>query len=286
MNSFYTLSVLSILSLASSQDLDAGSYPVNATGQWSFAAPQYSSVDNPLNWTAQVALTRSDFQGDYYRASTWLDTPVGAPINGSSIIRDVCLFMQLPGIKKASIDYSKGRNGCNDVLGEECATKLAEFLTERYVGRTNENGTMDCNSVAGVGDWYQSIYDICPVVRETGGSGYQFNQLIPSDGEPGSALHGDKDEYWLALATPRNDTVVSAEEQYDEVSQYIFTYFIISGPEYENPRQDPSVDMVCVKPESVVEGSRELPNAAPGLVAVKGTLPITILLMAICGWML
>ncbi|KAK6352364.1 hypothetical protein TWF730_009192 [Orbilia blumenaviensis] len=252
-------------------------YPINATGERRFPAPYYSTELNPTEWTARVALTRDDyFEGDYYRTATWLDTPFDVPVNGSSIVRDVCLFMQLPIIKRTDdIDYSKGENGCNDVLGGECVTKLKEFLTARYEERTADNGTMDCLSTQNVGSWHQSIYDICPIYNELRGSGMAFNQLIPSDHETGSPLHGDERGYWIAIGTPRNKTEATAEEQYDEVSQFVFTYSLISGPEYENPDEKPSVEMVCVKAENLAEGSRELPNSANSLSLAKDMLLLT-----------
>ncbi|KAK6339699.1 hypothetical protein TWF718_009094 [Orbilia javanica] len=257
--------LFTILGLVACQTPDEDRvYPINATGERRFPAPQYSTRLNPSEWTARVALTRDDyFEGDYYRTVTWLDTPFNVPVNGSSIIRDVCLFMQLPIIKRTDdIDYSKGENGCNDVLGEECVTKLKDFLSVRYEARTAENGTMDCTSTQDVGSWHQSIYDICPIYNELRGSGLSFNKLIPSDHETGSPLHGDENGYWIAIGTPRNKTEATAEEQYDEVSQFVFTYSFISGREYENPNQKPSVEMVCVKAEDLVEGSRELPSSA------------------------
>ncbi|KAF3922906.1 hypothetical protein ABW20_dc0100555 [Dactylellina cionopaga] len=202
------------------------------------------------------------------------------PVNGSSIIRDVCLFMQLPIIKASSIiDYSQGENGCNDVLGADCVSKLKEFLAMRYQERTAENGTMDCTSTMNLGSWHQSIYDICPVYKEKGGSGFQFNKLIPSDHETGSPLHGDENGYWIAIGTPRNESEATAEEQYDEVSQYVFTYSFVSGPEYESPSEAPNVEMVCVKAEDPVAGSRGLPNAANILATEKGVFSLIVALM-------
>ncbi|RVD87882.1 uncharacterized protein DFL_002085 [Arthrobotrys flagrans] len=268
--------LFAILGLTVSQAPDEDRvYPINATGERRFPAPQYSTRLNPSEWAARVALTRDDyFEGDYYRTATWLDTPFDVPVNGSSIIRDVCLFMQLPIIKRTDdIDYSEGENGCNDVLGEECVTKLKDFLAVRYEARTAENGTMDCTSTQDVGSWYESIYNICPIYNELRGSGLSFNKLIPSDHETGSPLHGDEKGYWIAIGTPRNKTEATPEEQYDEVSQFVFTYSFISGPEYENPDERPSVEMVCVKAENLVEGSRELPSSAssPGF---EGQMPM------------
>ncbi|KAF3102655.1 hypothetical protein TWF569_005148 [Orbilia oligospora] len=257
--------LLAIFGLTVSQTLDEDRvYPLNATGERRFPAPYYSTRLNPSEWTARVALTRDDyFEGDNYRTATWLDTPTDVPVNGSSIIRDVCLFMPMPKIKRTEdIDYSKGENGCNDVLGGECVAKLKSFLSTKYEARTAQNGTMNCNSTQNVGSWRQYIYDICPVYKEAGGSGFSFKQLIPSNHETGSPLHGNGETRWIAMATPRNTTDVTPEEQYDEVSQYVFTYTFISGPEYENPGEKPTVEVVCVKAENVVEGSRELPSIA------------------------
>ncbi|KAK6523626.1 hypothetical protein TWF281_001607 [Arthrobotrys megalospora] len=263
-------------------------YPVNATGERTFPAPYYSTRLNPSEWTARVTLSRDDyFEGDYYRTATWLDTPFDVPVNGSSIVRDVCLLMLLPIIKRTDdIDYSKGENGCNDVFGNDCVTKLKEFLVEQYKGRTADNGTMDCTSTQGLSSWHQSIYDMCPVYREAGASGFQFNRLIPSDHEAGSSLHGDGNEDWIAIGTPRNKTDATPEEQYDEVSQFVFTYSFISGPEYENPNEDPSVEMVCVKAEDAVEGSRELPNAASSLRFEIDPIILALWLMLVSGWLL
>ncbi|EPS35967.1 hypothetical protein H072_10594 [Dactylellina haptotyla CBS 200.50] len=278
MQKYSALAILSVLRFAASQTAEEDRvYPVNATGEWSFAAPQYSSRDNPANWTARVALTQDNyFQGDYYRTATWLDTPFDVPVNGSSIVRDVCLFMQLPILKRTTIDYSKGENGCNDVLGEECVAKLREFLTKEYHRRTADNGTMDCTSTQGVGPWHQSIYEICPVYKNEGGSGFQLNTLIPSDHETGSALHGDENAYWIAIGTPRNETEATAEQQYDEVSEYVFTYSIISGPTYDGMVSTISVDMVCVKAEDPVAGSRDLPSGASTLRAFTSLFSLAI----------
>ncbi|KAK6513840.1 hypothetical protein TWF506_008272 [Arthrobotrys conoides] len=276
--------LLAIFGLTVSQTPDEDRvYPINATGERRFPAPYYSTRLNPSEWTARVALTRDDyFEGDSYRTASWLDTPTDVPVNGSSIVRDVCLFMHLPIIKRADdIDYSKGENGCNDVLGEECVTKLKELLSEKYGDRTADNGTMDCTSTHDVGPWRRLIYNICPIYDELRGGGMSFKQLIPSDHEPGSILHGDEKENWIAIGTPRNKTDVTPEEQYDEVSQFVFTYSFISGPEYDNPGEKPSVEMVCVKAEDLVEGSRELPSLASFTGVEGGMLMMTVGLMAI-----
>ncbi|KAK6498898.1 hypothetical protein TWF481_011469 [Arthrobotrys musiformis] len=287
MHHFRIIPLFAILGLTASQAVDEDRvYPINATGERRFPAPQYSTRLNPSEWTARVALTRDDyFEGDYYRTATWLDTPFDVPVNGSSIIRDVCLFMQLPIIKRTDdIDYSKGENGCNDVLGEECVSKLKDFLAERYEERTAGNGTMDCTSMQKVGSWRRIIHDICPIYDELGGSGFSFKRLIPFDHETGSALHGDEKGYWIAIGTPRNKTEATPEQQYDEVSQFVFTYSFISGPEYENPEEKPSVEMVCVKAEDLVEGSRELPNSATSLGFEGGMFQVTLGLMLISAF--